>query len=121
MKYNAEEIPLEEIQPAVELGFPDLTVVKDGIKRIHVNQGVIRSNRKYGKTDDPLTVKVYKDGKRKKAREKKTSDENVYGHRVIILDANGNPAAHLIYRPHDPLSCGAQIWIETENEVLVSH
>jgi len=70
---------------------------------IHVNQHVIKANRKHGKTDPVLTVKTYK--------------SNFYGHEAIIYGQDGKEAARIIYRPHKPLSCGAQVWIETQNTV----
>jgi hypothetical protein len=67
---------------------------------VHVNQHVIKSNRK-NKVEDPvLTVKTYKD--------------NRYAHKVEILGPS-----KIIYSPDKPLSCGAHVWIETEAEVVV--
>ena len=43
--------------------------------------------------------------------------ENNYAHEAIILDNDGNECARVIYRPDNPLSCGAKVWIETYNEV----
>ena len=73
---------------------------------IHVNQHVIKSNRKHGLLDPVLTVKTYK--------------SNEYGHEVAILDSSGNEVARVVYRPAKPLSCGAHVWIETQNTVVVS-
>ena len=73
---------------------------------IHVNQHVIKANRKHSKADPVLTVKTYK--------------SNDYGHEAIIYDKGGEEVARVIYRPHKPLSCGAQVWIETQNEVSVT-
>lgn len=70
---------------------------------IHVNQHVIKANRKHGKTDPVLTVKTYK--------------SNDYAHEAIIYGQDGKVAARVIYRPDKPLSCGAHVWIETQNEV----
>ena len=68
--------------------------------RIHVNQAIIKSNRK-NKEDKPvLTVKTYK--------------SNTYAKEVEI---QGN--SKVIYSPNNPLSCGAEVWIETENEVNI--
>jgi len=72
---------------------------------IHVNQHVIKSNRKTGEHKPVLTCKTYK--------------ENVYAKEVEILDSNGNVVAKVIYRPENPLSCGAHVWIETQNEIRV--
>jgi hypothetical protein len=72
---------------------------------IHVNQHIIKANRKTGEQKPVLTCKTYK--------------ENVYGKEVEILDSNGNVVAKVIYRPDNPLSCGAHVWIETHNEIRV--
>lgn len=68
--------------------------------RIHVNQHVIKANRTDGANNPVLTVKTYK--------------ENRYAHEVEIL----GPST-VVYRPDDPLSCGAQVWIETHAEVIL--
>ena len=70
---------------------------------IHVNQHVIKRNRKAGASAPCLTVKTYK--------------SNDYGHEAIIRDADGQEVARVVYRPHKPLSCGAHCWIETQLEV----
>lgn len=67
---------------------------------IHVNQHVIKANKKNGTNNPVLTVKTYK--------------ENKYAHEVEI---NGN--SKIIYSPDKPLSCGAHVWIETQNEVVI--
>ena len=70
---------------------------------IHVNQHVIKSNKKHGEVEPVLTVKTYK--------------SNDYAHEAVIKDAYGIEVARVIYRPDKPLSCGAHVWIETEHEV----
>ena len=72
---------------------------------IHVNQHVIKANRKHGRTDPVITVKTYKDTR--------------YGRVVDILAADGTVVASVVYRPDKPLACGAHVWIETQNEVAV--
>jgi len=67
---------------------------------VHVNQHVIKSNRKNKAEDPVLTVKTYKD--------------NRYAHEVEILGPS-----KIVYSPNKPLSCGAHVWIETEGEVVV--
>jgi hypothetical protein len=67
---------------------------------IHVNQHVIKSNRKEGKTDPVLTVKTYK-----------TTD---YAKDVVI-----NGPSRVVYSPDKPLSCGAHVWIETHSTVTI--
>ena len=67
--------------------------------KIHVNQHVVRSNKKHGKKEPVLTVKTYK--------------SNTYAHEVEI-----NGPSKVIYSPDKPLSCGARVWSETESEVV---
>ena len=67
---------------------------------IHVNQHVIKSNRK-NKVEEPvLTVKTYK--------------SNTYAHEVNIKGDS-----KVVYCPDKPLSCGAHVWIETQSEVEI--
>jgi hypothetical protein len=66
---------------------------------IHVNQHVIKSNRKNNETNPVLTVKTYK--------------TNTYAHTVSI-----NGPSKVVYNPTKPLACGAHVWIETESEVI---
>lgn len=75
------------------------------LKRIHINQHVIRSNRTSGAREPVITVKDHR--------------SNSYGSRVDILDAAGQPVATVVYSPDKPLSCGATVWIETKSEVKV--
>ena len=70
---------------------------------IHVNQHVIKKNRKDGVSSPVLTVKTYK--------------SNDYAHEAIIYGQDGKEAARVIYRPDKPLSCGAHVWIESQNRV----
>ena len=72
-------------------------------KIIHVNQHVIKSNRKHGTCAPVLTIKTYK--------------SNDYAHEAIIKDDRGIEVAKVVYRPNKPLSCGAHVWIETKNEI----
>ena len=67
---------------------------------IHVNQHVVKSNRKNGLNEPVLTVKTYK--------------TNTYAHEVEIKGDS-----KVVYSPDKPLSCGAHVWIETENEVII--
>ena len=69
--------------------------------RIHVNQHVIRKNRRDGENNPVLTAKTYKD--------------NRYGHNVKI-----SGPCEIIYRPENPLSCGAHVWVETNSKVIVT-
>ena len=62
---------------------------------IHVNQHIIKDNRKHGLNNPPITVKTYK--------------SNQYSSEVEI-----NGPCKVIYSSDKPLSCGARIWIETD-------
>lgn len=69
--------------------------------RIHVNQHVIRENKKKKEGEDlspPLTIKTYKGNKK-------------------AYWAQINGTSRVIYNPESPLPCGAKVWIETEAEV----
>jgi hypothetical protein len=73
------------------------------LKRIHVNQHIIRRNKAEGRTDPPLTVKQGK--------------SNTYAQSVEILGPS-----KLVYALHEgrkPLSCGATIWIETYSDLVI--
>jgi hypothetical protein len=67
---------------------------------VHVNQHHVKANAKNGTSLPVLTVKTYKD--------------NRYAHEVLI---NGN--SKIVYSPNKPLSCGARVWLETEEEVQI--
>ena len=68
---------------------------------IHVNQHKIKRNRKRPGTElEPvLSVKTYL--------------SNRYSNDAVIRDADGNEVARVVYRPDNPLSCGAHCCIET--------
>ena len=70
------------------------------LKRIHINQHKIRSNKKNNTNEPVITVK--------------TSKSNDYAHQVEVLGPS-----KVIYRPDKPLSCGAKVWIETTAEVIL--
>jgi hypothetical protein len=70
---------------------------------VHVDQHVIKANAKNGEDNPPLTVKTYNTNDRAFTAE--------------IKDAAGNVVARVVNRPHDPLSCGARVWIEAYHGV----
>lgn len=74
-------------------------------KIIHVNQHKIRSNTKTGKREPVITCKTYK--------------SNDYAKEVEVLDELGNVSCKIVYSPDKPLSCGAKVWIETNNEIRI--
>jgi len=62
----------------------------------------IRHNKKYGTNKPVITVK--------------TSKSNNYAHEVDILGKS-----KLVYKPTKPLPCGARVWIETEDKVVLDN
>ena len=72
------------------------------IKRIHINQHKIRSNKKNNLDEPVITVK--------------TSKANTYAKEVNILGKS-----KLVYKPNKPLSCGAKVWLETEEKVILDN
>lgn len=69
------------------------------LTRIHVNRNHIRANAK-GASMPVLTVKTYR--------------SNIKCDRCII-----HGPSEVVYRPDDPLPCGAKCWIETNAEVEI--
>jgi hypothetical protein len=69
---------------------------------IHVNQHKIRKNIKAKKPEPVLTIKTYK--------------SNDYG-----FEAEITGPSRIVYRPDNPLSCGARVWVETFDAVIVVH
>ncbi len=64
------------------------------LKRIHINQHVLRHNYKTGERQPVITCKTYK--------------TNDYAHEVEI-----EGPSKVVYSPDKPLSCGARVWVET--------
>jgi len=71
------------------------------IKRIHINQHNIKHNAK--NPDDLKPVVTVK-----------TSLSNTKGFNATI-----HGACRVVYSPDKPLSCGAKVWIETHDTVVV--
>jgi len=71
-------------------------------KRIHINQHVIRANKKNNTNNPVITVK--------------TSKSNTYASEVEVLDK-----CKIIYSPDKPLSCGAKVWIETNGKIVLDN
>jgi hypothetical protein len=71
-------------------------------KYIHVNQHVIRANKKHGTNDPVITIKQ--------------GSKNTYCHAVEILGPS-----KVIYGGNEKplLSCGARVVIETEAEIEI--
>ena len=69
-------------------------------KIIHINQHKIRSNKKNNTNEQVITVK--------------TSKHNYY---VDEVEVKGS--CKVVYKPDKPLSCGAKVWIETSDEVIM--
>jgi hypothetical protein len=69
---------------------------------IHVNQHIIKANTKNKSNDPPLTVRA---GRR------------TYRAHSVTIPAGALYPVTVVHSPHNPLPCGARVWIETENQV----
>ena len=67
---------------------------------IHVNGQKIKQNQKHSSKEPVITVKK--------------GNSNVYGYEVEIPGG-----CRVVYRPDNPMSCGARVWIESLYEVQV--
>lgn len=73
-----------------------MTTLKQGtIKRIHINGALLRKKLKASK---PISIRAGK-------KVRRASEALVHG------------SSRLVYRPRNPLSSGAVLWIETTAEV----
>lgn len=70
---------------------------------LHVNQHVIRANAKGGSSEPPIIVRNYKG--------------RVSAHEVELV-VDGKVVGKFVYRPHDPLPCGARLWLESDSNTL---
>lgn len=77
----------------------ELTMTAGTIKRIHVNQHIIKDNKKDNATRPPLTIKWR-------------------GKTYIASHVDINGESKVVYSPLAPLSCGAHVWVETTAEVI---
>lgn len=83
-----------------------MKTIKSGIiKRLHVNQHVIRENLKTG-DDQPVCSA-------------QTSRGVVRGRKIHIIDSAGNVVATLLQAMDAPLGCGARVYIDTQAEIRV--
>jgi len=71
-------------------------------KRIHINRHKIRSNKKNNLREPVITVK--------------TSKSNNYASEVEIKGPS-----KVIYSPDKPLPCGARVWIETDEKIVLDN
>ena len=68
------------------------------LKIIHINRNIIQSNSKHG-TKTPV-VRIQEGNKQR-----------------YCMEVNIKGPSRLVYRPDQPLSCGAKLWIETESDI----
>ena len=77
---------------------------------VHVNQGNIRQNIRREANDRLPVLSAQGDF------------DTVYGDHIGIIHPDpGEILASVVYHPDNPLSCGARVWIETDNDILVGH
>lgn len=72
------------------------------ITRIHVNRQKIAQNRRAAPADRQPVISI------------KAGDSNIYA-----FEAEIEGPSRVVYRPENPLKCGAVLWIETEAGVHV--
>lgn len=68
---------------------------------IHVNQHVIRHNKKYENTLPPCRVETNGNPPR------------------YAMEVHINGPSSLLYMPDNPMPCGAKLWIETYSDVML--
>ena len=68
---------------------------------IHINRNIIQANAKHGRADPVVRVE----------------DENGVVTYCMEVDIRG--PSRMVYRPDNPRSCGAKLWIETEAEICM--
>ena len=95
-----KDIMSKDLQQALENLHDEIESETKRLKRIHINMHKIRANKKNGTKEPVITIK--------------TGKKNIYAHTVKILGGSD-----IIYSPDKPLSCGARVWIETYNPVIV--
>ena len=74
---------------------------------VHINQHNIKHNRKVNVSERKpvITCKTYK--------------TNEYHHSIdLICSETGKVLGSLMYSPDKPLSCGANVWLEFDTEVI---
>lgn len=71
---------------------------------IHVSSDAILKNKKGGKN---AILKITTEG------------QILHSDSAIIYGQDGKEAARVVYRPDNPLPCGAKAWIETSGMVEV--
>lgn len=71
-------------------------------KIIHVAQDAIRRNMKTGGNEPALIVRDYRGAER-------------YHELQLVVD--GKVIGTFKYQPHDPLPCGARVWLELDSEI----
>lgn len=70
--------------------------------RLHVNRGHIASNKKHGTSKAVFTAKSYRSNRR--------------GNTVLLRDKKtGALLLKGVYSPDKPLSCGAKVWMEFDD------
>lgn len=77
-------------------------------KKIHVNRQHIAQNKQDGGQRPVISCKVYKTNKHK------TPFDLVIGNTCKI-----DGPSEFVYKPNNPLSCGARVWIQTDADVFI--
>lgn len=78
-----------------------ITMAAGTIKRIHIDQHRIRANKKNPENMAPVITVQWR--------------SRSYKARTLQISGPSS----VVYSPLKPLSCGAHVWIETEDEVVI--
>ena len=70
------------------------------MKYIHINQHIIKHNKKYGTNFPPCRVQ-----------------EGIKSRYCMEVEIKGS--SKMVYSSNNPLACGARVWIETNAEVVL--
>lgn len=70
---------------------------------LHVGRQTIASNARHGTNEPAIICRTYKGAERH--------------HEVEFVTKDGTVVGKMVYRPHDPLPCGARLWIELDTDV----
>lgn len=80
------------------------------IQILHVNQLVIRSNLKNSEKRPPIIIRQATRSNACKAQ---------YCHEAELTLADGTIVGRLVYRPDTPLDCGARLWLEVYDQLVI--
>ena len=74
---------------------------------VHVGRQTIASNHKHGTNEPPLILRDYRGSER--------------AHDIELISATtGQVMGKFVYRPNNPLACGARVFLELNTDVCIA-